>query len=257
MYFIKSIEPKTQTQKNLNINDYMALIRKRSSALTPAEQNRYITTITTLINDGKYSQLVEIHNQNHHQHSAMASMPGMGGGPGRQRFLPWHRAYLIALERELVALDPQSFVPYWDWTVEQQIPPWIAGFTPTVNVTGFGQVVVKRDPGTILPSLPDAQRIDSIKKAKSYAAFTRRLELGPHGEVHEWVGGPMADIRISPADPIFWMHHAQCDRIWSQWQTHNPGKGPTLTGANATMDPWTSTVASLNDIAALGYSYGP
>ncbi len=66
--------------------------RKRSSALTAAEQQRYVTVLTALIKNGKYGQLVEIHNQNHHQHSSMPGMPGMGGGTGRKRFLSWHRA---------------------------------------------------------------------------------------------------------------------------------------------------------------------
>ena len=37
-----------------------------------------------------------------------------------------------------------------------------------------------------------------------------------HGAVHNWVGGVMADVPISPADPIFFMHHAFIDCLWEQ-----------------------------------------
>ena len=68
----------------------------------------------------------------------------------------------------------------------------------------------------------------------------------------------MANIEISPADPLFWMHHAQIDRLWSRWQAKkvNKGKGPTLTGSKRVMDPWTETVDDVVSIKALGYSYG-
>lgn len=83
---------------------------------------------------------------------------------------------------------------------------------------------------------------------------------GYHNTVHGWVGGTMNNIMISPADPLFWLHHAEVDRIWSAWQANpaNTGKNPTLTAAAATMDPWTETAAQLSSITALGYTYaGP
>jgi tyrosinase len=95
----------------------------------------------------------------------------------------------------------------------------------------------------------------------TFTAFTDHLENGPHGEVHVEVGTvngvreAMADIRVSPADPIFWLHHAQIDRLWSLWQVQNPGQNPTLSGANAVMDPWPETATQLRSISALGYSY--
>lgn len=38
----------------------------------------------------------------------------------------------------------------------------------------------------------------------------------------------MANMSISPADPIFWMHHANVDRIWSEWQKKNSTEKPNL-----------------------------
>jgi tyrosinase len=62
---------------------------------------------------------------------------------------------------------------------------------------------------------------------------------------------------VSPADPIFWLHHAEVDRQWSIWQARaaNAGKNPSLTGANQIMDPWPETEQQVRSIATLGYSY--
>lgn len=41
---------------------------------------------------------------------------------------------------------------------------------------------------------------------------------GVHGSGHFLVGGVALDVFASPADPIFWLHHAQVDRLWTIWQ---------------------------------------
>jgi hypothetical protein len=46
-----------------------------------------------------------------------------------------------------------------------------------------------------------------------YATFTAPIN-GIHGSVHIWVGGTMSDAAVSPADPVFWLHHANLDRLW-------------------------------------------
>jgi tyrosinase len=58
--------------------------------------------------------------------------------------------------------------------------------------------------------------------------FARIVEGGPdydlsgvHGGGHYGVGGSlgqMGDLYNSPADPIFWLHHANLDRVWWSWQ---------------------------------------
>ena len=70
-----------------------------------------------------------------------------------------------------------------------------------------------------------------------------------------WVGGSMGGIPTAPTDPIFWMHHAEIDRIWAEWQAVNPGQNPSLAGTAAIMDPWTENEQDTRDITALGYTY--
>ncbi|KAL2289210.1 hypothetical protein FJTKL_02238 [Diaporthe vaccinii] len=61
--------------------------------------------------------------------------------------------------------------------------------------------------------------------------FDRVVEGGPsfdasgiHGGGHYGVGGThghMGDLYASPADPIFYLHHASLDRVWWSWQTYD------------------------------------
>jgi tyrosinase len=51
------------------------------------------------------------------------------------------------------------------------------------------------------------------------------LELYPHNNVHNCVGGSpynngkggFMQNNLSPVDPIFWLHHANIDRLWDIW----------------------------------------
>ena len=38
----------------------------------------------------------------------------------------------------------------------------------------------------------------------------------------------MANPVFSPNDPLFWVHHAQVDRVWSRWQEKRRAEGASL-----------------------------
>jgi tyrosinase len=68
----------------------------------------------------------------------------------------------------------------------------------------------------------------------------------------------------SPNDPIFFLHHCNIDRLWSEWQQQNPTVGyvPNIGGPqghniNDPMEPWKGTVttASVIDHHSLGYIF--
>lgn len=85
-----------------------------------------------------------------------------------------------------------------------------------------------------------------------------------HNAGHNFIGGHMSGV-FSPNDPIFWLHHANADRIWDRWQqfqiqkyggTHenhypsadepNPWNGdpiPNGHGIDDLMWPWVGNVA--------------
>lgn len=224
------------------------IIRKNAFTISKKEQDAYVNGITALIADGTYGKLVAIHGRmmQHRMHSM-----GFPGDVGRKRFLPWHRAYLIKLEKELQKKEPDAFIPYWKWS-DGKIPSWISAFQPSVNVPGQGNVQVKRN--VLSSPVAPASASTSLLAIKTLFEFTSDLELGPHNKGHRDIGGPMATA-YSPADPMFFMHHCQVDRLWSEWQALNPTKKSSLTGVDAIMDPWPDTVASLNSINLLGYRY--
>lgn len=51
-----------------------------------------------------------------------------------------------------------------------------------------------------------------------------------HNLVHAWIGGDMK-MATSPNDPVFFLHHANVDRIWSAWQQKH-GSSPYLPNAS-------------------------
>jgi tyrosinase len=224
-------------------------VRKRATRMTEAEKERFRNVITTLIQNGTYGELVGHHaNMMHNMHSSM-------GFVGRQRFLPWHRVYLLRLEEAMQAIDPLSFIPYWGWTTQRRVPFWIWNFRPTVNVPGQGNITVTRNVGAP-PPLPTSAHVSDVLSETTYTDFTTQVEF-IHNDVHGWVGGTMSLITTSPADPVFWLHHAQVDRLWSVWQARpsNSQKNPILSGTNRVMDPWPETAVQVRSIASLDYSY--
>jgi Common central domain of tyrosinase/Polyphenol oxidase middle domain len=53
------------------------------------------------------------------------------------------------------------------------------------------------------------------------------LEIQPHGQVHNAVGGPkgwMSFFTCAARDPIFWLHHANIDRLWQVWLNKTGGR---------------------------------
>jgi tyrosinase len=55
-------------------------------------------------------------------------------------------------------------------------------------------------------------------------SFEASLEVEPHGKIHNLIGGVMASLGTSPTDPIFWLHHAQIDRLWHAWAFADNGR---------------------------------
>jgi tyrosinase len=130
-------------------------------------------------------------------------------------------------------------------------------------------------PGSKLPTAQDVKGVldvvpyDSAPwNTHSTPSFRNSLEgfVGPglHNAAHMWVGGSMMPS-TSPNDPVFFLHHANVDRIWANWQRkfyktrgYLPSSGgPPGHNLNDPMLPWrgTTTPASVLDTFALGYWY--
>jgi tyrosinase len=219
--------------------------REDQAALSDCDKSRYICAFNMINNDGTLGRLVDIHHEMHMQHS-------------NARLLPWHRIFLHLFEEALHNYHPDVCVPYWDWTKEseQTIPDWLVGVHPTV-VTPTRTITVVRAPGSQANLAAIVSGTGAAMAKTAYDQFSAPIN-GIHGGVHIWCGGTMSDAAVSPADPIFWLHHANLDRLWWRWY-NDPAAGnhqnPALAGADALMDPWTYTEPDTRDIGALGYSY--
>lgn len=51
-----------------------------------------------------------------------------------------------------------------------------------------------------------------------------QVDLQPHGQGHVETGGFMASFFTAGLDPVFWMHHANVDRLWETY-AHDLGHG--------------------------------
>ena len=233
----------------LNLKDLRWLFpalchRKDEASLTENERERYLCAFQMINNDGTLGQLVDVHAQMHMQHT-------------NPRLLPWHRVFLYLFEEALHNYHPDVCIPYWDWTrvEEQHFPDWLASVTPTVH-TPTRTINVVRAPGTGSGLAAIAAGVSSAMAQTTYNNFTGPINA-IHGSIHIWVGGTMSDASVSPADPVFWLHHANLDRLWWQWYNSSAGnhQNPALTGVDALMDPWTYTEPDTRDVATLGYTY--
>jgi len=109
---------------------------------------------------------------------------------------------------------------------------------------------------TVSSPLPTQSTVDSILLKSSYTEFTYTLEKEAHNPVHNWCNGTITATETAAQDPIFFLLHANVDRIWDRWQL-NHTLGPTLLDSDKVLDPWQPVTASdVDDVLLMGYSYG-
>ena len=185
-------------------------------------------------------------------------------------FLPWHRLELAHLERIIAELTGhQSFaMPYWDAQEHQTLPTW---------VTAPGAPLYERQRARGV----DTMDFNAARWARSpymsrltsdgFETFAGRLPDGAgmvegygHNYIHELVGGLMRRLSTAATDPIFWLHHANVDRVWATWHARQAaGVYPadwterTLNGFIGARGEDTGDwrVGNVLETRSLGYSY--
>jgi tyrosinase len=210
-------------------------------------------------------------------------------------FLPWHRMYLHHFEKIVRAAIVAEGGPS-DWTLlfwnYDPTDPETLALPPACRAETMPDgspnplLVERRAPGinsgTPLPAAdvettgwPDVFTADSTviptfggpKTGWTHngPAFGR-VEIEPHGLVHVDVGGRdgnpstggyMSFFELAGRDPVFWMHHANVDRLWEVWRNQPGHSNPTDTdwlGAPYSFGSgtWqtTLTVAEVLDVTA-------
>jgi len=257
--------------------------RKNAARLTVAERQAFTNAVNQLKADGRYDPYVEQHRG--------ASSHGHGG----PAFFPWHREYVRRFEQDLQEIDPSVSVPYWDWTTANlngagtESLIWRNDLMGGSGAAGTGAVTTGpfatwgliRSAFNVFGFPGTGGDIATFMANPNYSAF-RGVE-SPHGAAHVWVGGFVGNAVIAPRDPVFWLIHANVDRLWAEWihqHSATPGfqaflpssGGPAGHNLNDTMWPWNGTSvpfgifpwtvvpehvrpADLLDHRALGYFY--
>jgi N-acetylneuraminic acid mutarotase len=187
-------------------------------------------------------------------------------------FLPWHRLMLNQFEGVIreVLHDETFTLPYWN--------------PVTGNDADLVLPAVFRAPGTTLyngtrwPWVNGGERIDIlyrdwlsldalnedfyIDSPTGSHGFNPRLDANPHFLTHLAVGGDMADFATVGGDPLFYLHHANLDRIWESWNRlghTNPTDPKYLNRTFAYGDRSGKRVdlpvSAADRVAQLGYEY--
>ncbi len=224
----------------------MVIKRRNQSSLLENDWNDFIDTVNKLheSNDVNWNDLVKLH-ENAMSPVGFAWGVHSMGGDGRN-FLAWHRDYLLFMENKLRSFNPEVALPYWDSYNDVEIPNQLSKQEDLDNWR------VNRT--LTLSELDPPEEIDAINLLNSFNPFQQKLEA-IHNSTHRYVGGQMRSPS-SPTDPLFWLHHANIDRLWSNWQKKNPGKDPDNIDEQLEPSPIISRkVEKLLSIETLDYKY--
>jgi tyrosinase len=208
----------------------MVRIRKNANSLTTGERDRFVAAFAQLNNQGmgRFADFREMHTN--------ASSPQAHFAAG---FLPWHRAYLLDLERELQAIDPSVALPYWrfdqaspnlftqdfigvsdplgtvQFSATNPLRFWVTDGVQGVNRRPLNNWNPATQPGPTVRT--EAQ---TLALGIQYSAF-RTMEGNPHGTAHTRWGGSISSIPTAARDPLFFLLHCNVDRLWAKWQRQN------------------------------------
>lgn len=218
----------------------MVRVRKDADTLTTSERDSFLRALAKLNNQGL--GLYQSY-RNAHEENTLDEAHGFDG------FWPWHRAYLLDLERELQNIDPSVALPYWRFNevatnlftreflgesdVTTQPPIQVAAparFSPS-NPLGLwsvdGRSGIFRQPSfrpaTQRPhgASPTGQlRSEAVVTGftGTYGSLRPQFEQNPHGSAHISFSGDVMLPATAPRDPLFFLLHCNVDRLWATWQ---------------------------------------
>src|SRR5579863_1706086 len=168
-------------------------------------------------------------------------------------FFSWHRMYLYFFDRILrtASGDPTLVLPYWNWgdPSQRSLPSafWQPSdstnslyIAPPGRPTALDNGTAQLDAGTV--DFSNAFGYTNFESANgSGLSFGGQeasamqfnfphgeLESQPHDVVHGALGGLMDDPDTAAQDPIFWLHHANIDRLWNRWLQQGGGRQDPL-----------------------------
>ncbi|KIH60512.1 shTK domain protein [Ancylostoma duodenale] len=163
-----------------------------------------------------------------------------------------HTAFRTIKSRVEIALrqvDPEIALPYWDSTLDGNMPNskdsimWtneFMGETAGGGVSGGpfrewrtleGRPNIRRDVGAkgkcfsedeiqFMMGQTDISQVLAFTAPKQGCPFQPNFNVleYTHGNPHIYVGGEMYDQATAGNDPVFYMHHSFVDYIWEMWR---------------------------------------
>ncbi|KAI8901868.1 hypothetical protein BC833DRAFT_535205 [Globomyces pollinis-pini] len=252
-------------------------VRKEWSQLSRGEKDAYLNAVTALKNRapaGRTDYARWNYNQFADLHIEMAL-----DNHSKAPFLPWHRWFIHHYEQALQSVNPSIILPYWDWTLDSENPTaadvfkdfglngnpasgycmttGIAkGWTVTAGPNRAGKCLVRTNDWS--KKLWSPESVTNLLRTPDFSTFWTSLENGPHGMVHNAIGGANGDFKQmwSTNDPIFFLHHGMVDKVWWRWQSackENVGK---YAGSSSyRLAPYPRTVADVSNTQAGPFCY--
>ncbi|KAJ1305208.1 hypothetical protein OPQ81_000237 [Rhizoctonia solani] len=189
-------------------------------------------------------------------------------------FFPWHRYFVVLREAAMAECGYSDPMPYWDWTRDSTVEKFKSSeiFDSEKGFGGDGTGKTNWTDGLCVEDGPYAgfqvnfpqphcltrqfvlneqvitnwskPVVDEIMKYSNYLDFWNNTERHPHDNLHRTVSGDLKR-QYSPNDPLFFLHHAQVDRLWTLWQGRNETRLQDYAGN--TIQNMTANIASLSD----------
>jgi tyrosinase len=143
---------------------------------------------------------------------------------GSTYFWSWHRMELYWFERIIRKYSGMYdwAIPYWDWTnaAQLQLPP---AFRTTTSALydASRNAAMNNGSGSLSATVP-ASTASGLSLLDFFSAAGSIS--GTHGGIHGAISGNMSSVSTAGRDPIFYVHHSQCDRLWNLWLAQGGGR---------------------------------
>ena len=224
--------------------------------------SRFLTANRALLKEGKAARIALA---NWH---TTCCQHGSARVHGSEIFLPWHRVIVHLYEQLLRQYDPAPdpndplMVPYWDWENQNAIP---SQYEAELALRPFAQNgPVSRDNVLGFPTSESLKSAITALLADNpvFNTFSKLATDGPHSRIHECSGSFMNTAEVAAFDPLFFVHHANMDRLWFRWKqaykVHacpSDMKDKRIDFKDSQNSIWYVTVGDLWDETKLGNCY--
>ncbi|KAJ1725701.1 hypothetical protein LPJ53_000180 [Coemansia erecta] len=219
------------------------VLRRDIMSLSQQEWNQMTYVLRRMNDDGWFRYFADIHNYE------------FGNIHGNDHFFPFHRRYLRDFEEVGQRYDRNFAVPFWDELRDSRNPAGSPVMSSArIGGNGFGACVsdglqngwtmsfpnphcLSRlyDMGNQMHSWYSPEYIYSVmQRNNDMHGFRENIEFSLHGSVHLGIGGDMS-TPYSSNDFAFFLHHANLDRLWDQWQSW--GHADTIDGRDRFGNP--------------------